>query len=379
MELELGVENVCNIMVTYMPIPGHIDEMKTKPTQLAIKMLRENGIQPDFILCRGKVALDEVRKQKIERYSNLETGHVISAPDVVGDDTANTIYVVPLNFEKDKLGEKIMKKLKLEKKQESNWEAWSEMVRRTTSPSQSIDVAIVGKYLETGNFQLTDSYLSVSAALSHAGASNDVGINIHWISAKRIEDKEVDFSKYDGILVPGGFGSSGVEGKIEAVRYARENDVPYLGLCYGLQMAVIEFARNVCGLDANTTEVDNKVVHKIIDILPDQIEVESKGGTMRLGSYEAILEEGSRISKIYGTNKVSERHRHRYEVNPGYHEALKENGLVLSGFSPNGKLVEFIEIPNKKFFFATQSHPEFKSCPMKPAPMFDAFVKACMN
>ncbi|MCK4996682.1 CTP synthase [Candidatus Pacearchaeota archaeon] len=378
LELELGVENVCHVMVTYMPIPGHIDEMKTKPTQLAIKMLRENGIQPDFILCRGKLPLDNIRKKKIERYSNVQPGHVISAPDVVGDETANTIYVVPLNFEKDELGSKLMNKLKLEKRKEPEWDAWSEMVRRTTKPSRYVDIAIVGKYLEVGNFQLTDSYLSVSAALSHAGAANDVGINIHWISSKKIENGEVDFSKYDGILVPGGFGSSGVEGKIAAVQYARENDIPYLGLCYGLQMAVIEFARNVCGLDANTTEVDKDVVHKIVDILPEQANVKSKGGTMRLGSYQALLKETSGIAKIYGGNKVSERHRHRYEVNPEYHEALEENGLIISGKSPDGKLAEFIEIPNKKFFFATQSHPEFKSCPMKPAPMFDAFIKSML-
>ena len=378
LELEMGYENVCHIMVTYLPVPGHIEEMKTKPTQLAIKMLRENGIQPDFILCRGKFPLDNVRKQKIERYSNVQPGHVISAPDVVGEETANTIYVVPLNFEKDNLGEKLMKRLELEKIKEPNWEAWGEMVRRTTNPSSSIDIAIVGKYLDIGDFQLTDSYLSVSAALSHAGAANDVGVNIHWIGAKKIEEKEIDLSRYDGILVPGGFGNSGVEGKIAAVQYARENDIPYLGLCYGLQMAVIEFARNVCGLDANTSEVDKEVAHKIIDILPEQIGIDKKGGTMRLGAYEAFLKEGSGIAKIYGSNKVSERHRHRYEVNSEYHEALEENGLVISGKSEDGRLAEFIEIPSKKFFFATQSHPEFKSCPMKPAPMFDAFVRACM-
>lgn len=378
MELELGVENVCHVMVSYLPIPGHIDEMKTKPTQLAIKMLRENGIQPDFILCRGRVHLDDVRKKKIERYSNVQPGHVISAPDVVGKETANTIYIVPLNFEKDKFGEKLLAKLKLKKNKEPEWNAWSEMVRKTTNPSRRIDIAIVGKYLETGDFQLTDSYLSVSAALSHAGAANDVGINIHWISSKKIEDNEVDLSKFAGILVPGGFGSSGVEGKIMAVKYARENNIPYLGLCYGLQMAVIEFARNVCGIDANTTEVDPKIIHKIIDILPEQIGIDKKGGTMRLGSYEALLKESSRVSEIYGSLKISERHRHRYEVNPEYHGALEKNGLIISGKSPDGKLAEFIEIPEKKFFIATQSHPEFKSYPMKPAPLFDAFVKACM-
>lgn len=376
LELELGSVNVCNVMVTYMPIPGHIEEMKTKPTQLAVKMLRENGIQPDFILCRGKQPLDEVRKRKIENYANVAPGHVISAPDVVGEDTPNTIYVVPLNFEKDNLGEKLMKRLGLEKKSDPTWEDWKEMVRKTTYPSRHINIAIVGKYLSIGDFQLTDSYLSVSAALSHAGAANDVGINIHWVSAKRIEEEKEDLSKYDGILVPGGFGKTGVEGKIKAVQYARENNIPYLGLCYGLQMAVIEFARNVCGLDANTTEVDPEVEHKIIDILPGQVNINEKGGTMRLGSYEAILKENSKIAKIYGKTHVNERHRHRYEVNPEYHKALEENGLIISGTSPSGKLAEFIELPNHRFFIATQSHPEFKSTPMHPAPMFNEFIKA---
>lgn len=378
MEIELGSENVCHVMVTYMPVPGHIEEMKTKPTQLAIKMLRENGIQPDFILCRGKLPLDEVRRTKIERYSNVLHGHVISAPDVVGVGTSNTIYEVPINFEKDNLGEKLLKKLNLTKRKEPNWQAWREMVRKSSKPSKKITIAIVGKYLEIGNFQLTDSYLSVSAALSHAGAANDVGVEIDWVSAKKIEDEEINLSEYAGILVPGGFGSSGVEGKIKAVQYARENNIPYLGLCYGLQMAVIEFARNVCGLNANTTEVNPSVEHKIIDILPEQVNINQKGATMRLGAYKAILKQNSLASKIYESNSVVERHRHRYEVNPEYHQILEQNGMVISGMSPNGRLAEFIEIPTNKFFVATQSHPEFKSYPMKPSPLFNAFIKACM-
>ncbi|MDH3352882.1 MAG: CTP synthase [Nanoarchaeota archaeon] len=379
LELELGIDNVCHIMVSYLPVPSHIDEMKTKPTQISIKMLRENGIQPDFIFCRGKHALDNIRKEKIEKYANIAPGHVISMPDVTGSGTAETIYVVPLNLEEENVGEKILTRLKLEKKRVPEWENWARMVEKITSPSRSIEIALVGKYLDVGDFQLTDSYLSVSAALSHAGAKNDVGININWISSKKIEMGEVDLSKYDGILVPGGFGNSGVEGKIEAIRYARENNIPYLGLCYGMQLAVIEFARNVCGLDANSTEIDPNAAHKVIDILPDQIGVSNKGGTMRLGAYPAILNENSRIKEIYGSNKVSERHRHRYEVNPEYHKALEENGLVISGKSPNGKLAEFIELPKLKFFLATQSHPEFKSYPMRPAPMFNEFIKACMK
>ncbi|MFH0711874.1 MAG: CTP synthase [archaeon] len=379
MELELGVENVCHIMVTYMPVPSHINEMKTKPTQLAIRLLMENGIQPDFIFCRGKLPLDEVRKKKIEKYSNIPSTHIISTPDVVGPGTANTIYVVPLNLEKENFGEKILAKLNLKKRREPNWVAWSEMVRKISDSLSEVNVAIIGKYLDIGNFQLTDSYLSVAAALSHAGAKNNVKVNIHWVDSKKIEVGEIDLSVYDGILVPGGFGSSGVEGKILAIKFARENNIPFLGLCYGMQLAVVEFARNVCGLDAGSTEINPNIKHKIIDILPEQIGVDMKGGTMRLGSYLAVLKEGSLIEKIYGVGQISERHRHRYEVNPDYHRILEERGLVISGRSPNGRLVEFIELPNHKFFVATQAHPEFKSYPMKPSPMFDGFIRACLE
>ena len=373
LELDLGPSNVAHIMVTYLPVPGHLGEMKTKPTQLAVKLLRENGIQPDFILCRGKYPLDEPRRSKIEKYANIRADHVISAPDI------DVIYEVPLNFEKDGLGDKLLAKLNLEKKREANWDDWAGMVNKISNPAKSVDIALVGKYLDIGNFQLTDSYISVAEALKHAGASNNVKVNIHWVDSKKIELGEVDMSAFDGILVPGGFGSSGVEGKIEAVKYARENDVPYLGLCYGMQLAVVEFARNVCGLDANSTEIDADVKDNVIDILESQKDVENKGGTMRLGGYPAVLTEGSGIAGIYGVTEVSERHRHRYEVNPDYHKILEDKGLVISGKSPDGKLAEFIELPDKKFFFATQAHPEFKSYPMRPAPMFDSFVKACCN
>lgn len=377
MELELGVENVVHIMVTYLPVPSHIEEMKTKPTQLAIKMLRENGIQPDFIFCRGKYSLDDVRKRKIERYANMPSGSVISMPDVTGDGTVGTTYIVPLDLEKEGFGEKILEKLSLSKRKVADWGGWANMVDRITNSDRSVDIALVGKYLDVGDFQLTDSYLSVSAALSHAGVANGVKVNVCWVDSKKIEKGEVDLSVYDGILVPGGFGNSGVEGKILAIKYARENDVPYLGLCYGLQLAVVEFARNVCDLNANSTEVDADVEHKVVDILPEQVGIDRKGGTMRLGGCLAILKEGSRIKKIYGVGEISERHRHRYEVNPEYHEVLEGKGLVISGKSPDGRLAEFVELPNLKFFFATQSHPEFKSYPMKPSPLFVEFVRAC--
>jgi CTP synthase len=373
LEAELGRENVCNVMVTYLPVPSHIDEMKTKPTQLAIKLLRENGIQPDFILCRGKSALDEPRKRKIERYANIRADHVISAPDI------NNIYEVPINFEKDKLGEKLLVRLNLTTKKVADWSFWGGQVQKMLNPSRAIEIALVGKYLDTGDFQLKDSYLSVAAALSHAGANNDVKVNINWINSKDIESWKVNLSSYDGVLVPGGFGNSGVEGKILAIEHARKTNTPFLGLCYGLQLAVVEFARNICGLNANSAEINPEIEHKVIDILPEQEGINNKGGTMRLGSYEALLRPGSKVFQIYGSEKISERHRHRYEVNPDYHKILEEKGLVISGKSPDGRLAEFIELSGHRFFVATQAHPEFQSYLGRPAPLFNAFIQSCIS
>jgi len=380
MEASLGTENVAHILVTYLPVPHHIDEMKTKPTQLAIRMLRENGIQPDFILCRGKQALDAIRKKKIEQFANIQSDHIISAPDVVGVGTQNTIYAIPLNFEKEGLGKKLLQKLHLPKLMEPDWASWAAMVKRTTYPTKKIRIALVGKYLDVGNYQLTDSYLSVAAALQHAGAKHDAWVEIGWVNSKDLEEGNTTLQGYQGILVPGGFGSSGVEGKIQAIQYAREKKIPFLGLCYGLQLAVVEYARNVCGLQkAHTTEIQPNTPHPVIDILPEQKRVLEKGGTMRLGAYEAILKEGTKVAEIYGSTKVSERHRHRYEVNPEYHSLISDQGLIISGRSPSGLLAEFIELKNHPFFIATQAHPEFKSYPMKPAPLFDAFVEACLD
>ena len=383
LENEIGSENVCYVLVSYMPIPSHIAEMKTKPTQLAVKLLRENGIQPDFILCRGKRVLDEERKRKIEKYANIKPDHVISMPDVTGKETANTIYVIPRDLEKEKLAEKIMANLRLESKKIPNWGEWDNLVGKITNPGKTVKIAMIVKYVSTGDFQLTDSYLSVNEALRHAGAKNDCKIEISWINSKEFEDNSSSVDRlreFDGILVPGGFGASGVEGKINAVRFARENDIPFLGLCLGLQLGVIEFARNVCDLKkAHSTENDEYTEHPVIDILPDQVDIENKGGTMRLGSYKALLREGSKVSGLYNSLEVYERHRHRYEVNPKFHHTLIDNGLVLSGMSPDGKLVEFVEIPNHKFFVATQAHPEFKSSLLKPAPLFDGFVRACLG
>tara|TARA_Y100000310_G_scaffold280033_1_gene299508 strand:- start:1256 stop:2905 length:1650 start_codon:yes stop_codon:yes gene_type:complete len=382
LENELGKENVCNMMVTYLPIPSHIEEMKTKPTQISIKLLRESGIQPDFILCRGKKELDYVRKDKLEKYSNINADHIISMPDVIGPGTANTIYVIPTDLEKEKLGDKIMKRLNLEKRKEPDWKEWSDAVKKIISPDKTIKIAMVGKYLDIGDFQLKDSYISINEALKHAGSKNNVKIDIKWIDSKQFEEDPESIKtlkQFHGLLIPGGFGSSGVEGKIKAIQFARENNIPYLGLCLGLQLAVVEFARNVCNLNAHSEEIDSDAEHKVIAILDEQKSIIDKGGTMRLGAYPASLKLDSKVHKLYGALDISERHRHRYEVNPKYHETLENAGMVFSGMSPNRELVEFIELPDHKFFIATQAHPEFKSSLLKPAPLFDGFVKACLN
>lgn len=384
LENEIGKENISYILVTYLPIPSHIEEMKTKPTQIAVKLLRESGIQPDFILCRGKKALDSIRKRKIERYANVVSEHVISMPDVTGENTANTIYIVPLDLEKERLGEKLLKVLKLEKRKEPNWEEWEKAVEKIISPSKMIRIAMVGKYINIGNFQLKDSYLSINEALKHAGAKNDVKVDIEWIDSKEFEN-ELDinqierFKKFHGILIPGGFGSSGIDGKISAIKYARENNIPFLGLCLGLQLAVIEFARNVCNLNANSSEIDPNAEHKVIDLLDEQKNILEKGATMRLGAYKAIITPRSLVYKLYNSLEVFERHRHRYEINPYYHEILQSSGMVFSGRSPDRRLIEFIELPQYKFFVATQAHPEFKSSLLNPAPLFDGFVRACLG
>jgi len=383
LENEIGSENIAYILVTYLPIPSHIEEMKSKPTQLAVKLLRENGVQPDFILCRGKKRLDEVRKKKLELYSNVKSENIISMPDVIGPGTVNTIYVIPLDLEKEGLGYKILKKLKLEEKKVPDWNEWGSAVERILVPERIIRVAMVGKYLDIGDYQLTDSYISVNEAIKHAAANNNCKVEIEWIDSKEFErdGESVDKLKhFHGLIVPGGFGGSGVEGKIRAIKYVRENNIPYLGLCLGLQLAVIEFARNICNLsDSHTTEINPSTENPVIDILPEQKNVNEKGGTMRLGAYRALLREGSRVADLYGSNEAYERHRHRYEVNPDYHQILIDNGLIFSGVSPNGRLVEFIEFPNHKFFVATQAHPEFKSSLLKPAPLFDGFIKACLG
>lgn len=411
MEHDVGRENVAYVLVTYLPVPSSVGEMKTKPTQQAIRMLNEAGIFPDFVLCRAPVPLDEVRKKKLETNANIMTDHVISAPDV------SNIYDVPLNFEKEELGKKLLKRFNIMPLKEPDWTRWTTLVNNINNPERTIKIAMVGKYVDIGNFSLTDSYISVNQSVLHASAEFAAKTDIEWIDAKKIEREGAQcLDKFNGIIVPGGFGATGVEGKIMAIKYARKNNIPFLGLCYGLQMAVIEYARNVCNMtSANTTEVDKNTEFPVIDILESQKSVISEnryGASMRLGAYAAVLKDNTRVLELYKRtgrfnedmeriaemqktsqtfrlgfldsyyNIILERHRHRYEVNPDFVKRLEENGLVFSGFhhrEDDTKLMEFIELPDHKFFVATQAHPEFKSRLGNPSPLFYGFIEACLK
>lgn len=387
---ELGDDRVVCVLVTYLPVPAHIDEMKTKPTQQAVRLLGEQGIMPDFIICRSQFPLDQIRREKIELFSSLPSDHIIAAPDIA------SIYHMPLEFEQQGLGKKLLAQLKLPIKRQPDWSSWQKRVHHIEHPQSKIKIAIAGKYVNSGAYSLTDSYLSICHALIHAGAELNVGVDITWIDAKLFEKnpgKLTELSTYNGVIVPGGFGHTGVEGKINVIEYVRKHNIPFVGLCYGLQLAAVEFARNVCHLEgAHTTEVDPDTPHPIIDILPLQkqlLEAGKLGGTMRLGAYEAQLKSGTKVYELYQTASESscvctvyERHRHRYEVNPAYVKTLEDHGIVFSGShlrADDTKLMEFVELPSHPFFIATQAHPEFKSRLGKPNPIFYGFVQACMR
>ena len=376
---DVGRDNVLYIHVSLLPFIRTAGEVKTKPTQHSVKELRGIGIQPDILVCRTEIPIGEKTREKLALFCDVEKEAVIEARD------ARTIYEVPLNLEREGIGKLIAKKLKLNEinNAEPDLKEWRAMVDRIINPLNEITIGIVGKYVI-----LKDAYMSIMEALVHAGAKNDTKVNIKWISSEELETgnyKEIlnnyrENEVLDGILIPGGFGERGVDGKVNAVKYARENKIPFLGICLGMQCAVIEFARNVCNLkNANSTEFDEETPYPVIDLLPEQREIEEKGGTMRLGAYPAVLKEGTLAHKLYGKTEVNERHRHRYEVNPEYHKILEENGLVISGTSPDGKLAEFVELPNHPYFIATQAHPEFKSRPNKPHPLFDGLVKASLK
>jgi CTP synthase len=352
--------------------------MKTKPTQYAVRSLNSAGIQPDIIIARSSVPLDNKRKEKVSVFCNVRKKDVISAPDI------NSIYEVPLNFEKEDLSGTILQKLGL-KPRKKDFKKWEKLSKTIRANRKSVRIAVVGKYFATGSFVLSDVYISVIESLKHASYKAGVDLELEWVDSEQFEKDDKALKKlkqYKGIVVPGGFGSRGVEGIIKAVQFARENKIPYLGLCYGMQLAVIEFARNVAGLrGAHTTEVNPKTPYPVIDILPEQRELLRKnnyGGTMRLGSYPATLRTGTAVQKLYGKTHISERHRHRYEVNPKYIKKLEKAGIVFSGISPDRRLMEIMELPQSRhpFFAASQFHPEFQSNPFSPHPLFYGFISA---
>ena len=417
LERDIGEEHFVYALITYLPVPQHVGEMKTKPTQQAVRMLSEHGIFPDFIVCRAETTLDAVRKKKIQVGANVPLEHIISAPDMA------TIYDIPLTLEAEGLGEKLLAKLGLEPRRTPDWSHWESLLQRSKAPSETIEVAMVGKYVEIGDFQLTDSYISVNQSLLHAGVAHDAKVNITWIDGHRFERGELDLSTlddFDGIIVPGAFGEGGAEGVISAIRHAREHELPFLGLCYGLQLAVVEYARNVAGLTQATSaefgpegEESEWHVVAVQESQKDTLRENRYGASMRLGAYAAVLKKGTKVLDLYeksgrlqedmarieqllaqedqafrvgeimpGRDKVViERHRHRYEVSPRFVELLEEEGLVFSGYHrriDGTRLMEYIELPRHPFFIATQAHPEFKSRMDNPSPLFAGFVSSAL-
>ncbi|MDI6883056.1 MAG: CTP synthase [Patescibacteria group bacterium] len=376
MKLRQG-KDVVFILVSYLPIPKMIGEMKTKPTQHAVRSLNMAGIQPDIIIARSVVPLDLPRKKKISVFCNVQESDVISAPDI------KSIYEIPINFEKENLGNRILKKFK-ERAKKGDLKNWQRLVKNIQNPKREVKIGMVGKYFKTGSFTLLDSYISVIEAIKHACYSMALSPKIIWLDAEKYErnpQARRELKQFDGVIVPGGFGSRGVTGKIKAIEYCRKNKIPFLGLCLGMQLAVIEFARNVCKFKrANSTEFAKKCQVPVIDIMPEQkklLDKKSYGGTMRLGAYRCQLTPNSLSRKTYRTSLISERHRHRYELNNDFREILEKNGLVLAGINPERDLVEIVEIKNHPFFVGTQFHPEFKSRPLNPHPLFKKFIKVC--
>ncbi len=383
-------DDVIFVMVSYLPIPRTLGEMKTRPTQNAIRQLNSFGIQADFVIARSSNPMDEKRKEKLAITCGLRKEHVISAPDI------ESIYDVPINFEKDKIGELVAKALKIPVRK-PDLKDWVSFVNRTRNSTEEVSIAIVGKYFDTGDFVLSDSYLSVIESIKFSAFYLNKKAKITWINSKDFEKDPIkvkELSKFQGVLVPGGFGGTGIEGKINVIKYCRENKIPYFGICYGMQLMVVEYARNVANLvGAHTTEINPKTKYPVIDIMLDQKEKILKnnyGGTMRLGSYDCVLKEKTIAFDAYTKTKywnikkgdiICERHRHRYEVNSQYVEKIKESGLVFSGTSPDGLLMEIAELPKEKhpFFLGTQFHPEFKGRPISPHPIFTEFVKAAIG
>ncbi|MFQ6051470.1 MAG: glutamine hydrolyzing CTP synthase [Candidatus Hydrothermarchaeota archaeon] len=368
LRIEQGMENVLFVHVTLVPTVGSIKEQKTKPTQHSVKSLREIGIQPDIIVCRCSEMLTEGTKSKISLFCDVDSRAVISAMD------AENIYEVPLLFEKEGIGEIILSRLKLRAKKD-NLNEWKEIVNNIKNANKTVRIGVVGKY--TGS---VDTYISIREALVHGGSVFRCRPEIDWIDAEKIEKGENIDPNIHGILVPGGFGERGIEGKIKAITLARKNKIPYLGICLGFQLAVVEYSRNVLGLEgANSTEMNPNTRYPVIDILPEQKGVVEKGGTMRLGKYPARIKKGTLAWEIYKKEEIWERHRHRYEVNPDFIDIIQDGDFLFSGTSPDGRLMEILEIKSHPFFLGTQFHPEFKSTPRSPSPIFREFIRASLR
>ncbi|PIR89656.1 CTP synthase [bacterium (Candidatus Gribaldobacteria) CG10_big_fil_rev_8_21_14_0_10_33_41] len=372
--------DVVFILVSYLPVPKMIGEMKTKPTQYAVRSLNMAGIQPDIIIARAPTPLDAIRKKKISIFCNVTEKDVISAPDI------KSIYEIPINFEKDNLGNQILKKLKMRAKK-SNLNDWRKLVKKIKFPKREVKIAIAGKYFKTGDFTLMDSYISVIEAIKHASYYFSLEPRIFWLDTEEYEKnpkKIKELKNFNGVIIPGGFGSRGVEGKIKVIEFCRKQKIPFLGLCLGMQLSVVEFARNVCGLrKANSTEFLPNCQYPVIDIISEQKKLLKKkkyGGTMRLGTYPCKIKPKTLSFKAYARcSFVSERHRHRYELNNAFRKVLESKGMVMVGINPEKDLVEIIELKTHPFFIATQFHPEYKSRPLKPHPLFREFIKKSVS
>ncbi len=367
---DVGHENAILIHVTLIPYLKASGEMKTKPTQASVKELQGMGIQPDIIVCRSEHPLDQILKDKIALFCNVPTSHVLQNLDV------ESLYEAPLAMEKEHLAEVACECLALEERT-PDLKDWEDMVNASKNPTKNVNIALVGKYIS-----LHDAYISVVESLKHAGIANSATVNIKWVDSETVTEDNVSeiLSDVTGILVPGGFGDRGIDGKILAIKYARENNIPFLGLCLGMQLSIVEFARHVVGYaDAHSVELDPQTTHPVIHLMPDQDGIEDIGGTLRLGSYPCVLDKSSKAYSLYKEETIHERHRHRYEVNNDYRQILIENGMKLSGISPDGRIVEMIELENHPWFVGTQAHPELKSRPNRPHPLFLGFVEAAIN
>ena len=353
--------------MVYLPAS---EEMKTKPIQMSVKELQRLGIQPDIVVCRTEFEIDDILKDKISLFCNVPASHVVQ------NLTVDMLYEAPLAMEKEHLAEIVCESLNLDCP-EPDLDDWKAMVKSAKNPTKEVTVALVGKYIA-----LHDAYISVVESLKHAGYAANASVNIKWVDSETVTDENAAevFGDVSGILVPGGFGSRGIEGKISAIRYARENNIPFLGLCLGMQLSIVEFARHVVGFrDAHSVELNSATTHPVISLMADQEGVDNIGGTLRLGSYPCKLAKDSLAYKLYKEELIHERHRHRYEVNNDYRKDLTNNAMMLSGISPDGRIVEMVEIPSHPFFIATQAHPEFKSRPNRPHPLFLGFVNASLD